>query len=108
MPTQIPRGRTDKVVKAIRDRLDEYLAAHPSATASLYRQNAASVRIRVIDPSFGPISLVDRHNTVWQFLADGLPEDTMSDISVLLLLAPDDTARSLMNQEFDDPIPSRL
>ena len=108
MPTQIPRGRTDKIVKSIRDRLDQYLAAHPAAGAALYRQNAASVRIRIIDPAFGPMSLVDRHNTVWQFLADGLPEDTLSDISVLLLLTPDDTARSLMNLEFDDPIPSRL
>ena len=36
------------------------------------------------------------------------PEDVQSDISLLLLLTPDETKASMVNFEFDDPLPSRL
>jgi hypothetical protein len=37
-----------------------------------------------------------------------LPEDIQADITILLLLAPEEAGKSLMNLEFENPTPSRL
>jgi hypothetical protein len=74
---------------------------------SAYRYNLASVRIRVIDPAFQGKSKEERNALVRPLLAQ-LPERTRRDISVLLLLAPDEVRDSLMNAEFEDPTPSML
>ena len=37
-----------------------------------------------------------------------LPEETQSDVTILLLLAPEEAGRSLMNLEFENPSPSRV
>ncbi len=50
---------------------------------------------------------VDREPGVWKILKT-LPEDVFSNITMLLLLTPDEMEGSMANQEFDDPIPSRL
>jgi hypothetical protein len=43
----------------------------------------------------------------WKYLGQ-LPEDVQSDISTLLLLAPEETKTSFANIEFDDPVPSEI
>jgi stress-induced morphogen len=72
-----------------------------------YRYNSASIRVRVIDKKFTKMSRVERERLVDPLL-DELPEDTKSDITILLLLAPHETATSPMNLEFEHPTPSRL
>jgi stress-induced morphogen len=104
----ITRGRRDKYVKRIKEVLDEYEAEHPGAVASLYRQNSASIRVRIIDERFENVSKSKRHDKVFKFLSDRLEDDEIQEISVLLPLAPDELKSTFMNLEFDDPMPSRL
>jgi stress-induced morphogen len=102
------RGQNDQYVDALAKALTEYEAEHPGAEASLYRQNPGSVRIRVVSSHFAGLSRSRRHDEVWAFLSARLDEDTLSEISILLLLAPAELARSLANMDYEDPQPSRL
>lgn len=101
------RGQSDATLEAIDAALAPYEAAHANAEAVIYRQNSVSVRIRIIDPDFDGIEKEDRHDTIWA-LFNGLPEDTQSQVTLLLLLTPDETEMSFANFEFDHPIPSSL
>jgi stress-induced morphogen len=104
----ITRGASDAYVLRIKDALEEYERLHPGAAASLYRQNSASIRIRIIDERFARVSKGDRHDQVWDFLANQLDEDTLQEISVLALLSPKETASSFWNEDFENPQPSQL
>ena len=73
----------------------------------VYRYNCASIRVRIVDERFQGLSLVDRHEHVLP-LIHSLPEETQLDITVLLLLAPDELQRSLLNFEFEAPTPSEF
>src|SRR5260221_5551492 len=106
MSTEI-RGKSDSALEAIVKSLAKYEAAHRRAEIMAYRQNSASIRIRVIDPDFASVSRSDRHDTVWSYL-EGLPDDVLSQISVLLALTPDDRAISIGTLDFDHPIPTKL
>jgi hypothetical protein len=101
------RGRSDKKLLSINAALQLYEQGHPAATIELYRQNSISVRIRIIDPSFQGLEKSDRHLRVWKYL-ETLPEDLQSDISMVVLLTPAETPRSLANLEFEDPSPSLI
>jgi stress-induced morphogen len=79
-------GRGDQQIKSA---LHSYQEDHPAARIDLYRQNPASVRIRIIDPDFAGMSRVDRHARVWKYL-DQLPEEDEGDIRMLVLLTPDE------------------
>ncbi len=105
MVINIPRGESDAVIEQIKSVLHAYQKDHPAARIDLYRQNPASVRIRIIDPDFVGLSRVDRHDRVWKYL-EPLSEDDEGDISMLVLLTPDETNRSTANLEFEDPVPS--
>jgi stress-induced morphogen len=107
MAIRVPRGNSDAVIEQIKSVLHSYQEDHPAARIDLYRQNPASVRIRIIDPNFAGMSRVDRHARVWKYL-DQLPEEDEGDISMLVLLTPDETSRSTANLEFEDPVPSLL
>jgi stress-induced morphogen len=107
MVINIPRGGSDAVIEQIKSALHAYHKGHPAARIDLYRQNPASVRLRIIDPDFAGLSRVDRHARVWKYL-EPLSEDDQADISMLVLLTPDETGRSSANLEFEDPVPSAL
>lgn len=107
MAINIPRGNSDETIDKIREALHGYETDHPRARIDLYRQNSVSVRVRIIDPEFAGTSKSVRSQQAWKYL-DQVPEDVQSDISLLLLLAPDETKASMGNLEFDDPSPSRL
>jgi hypothetical protein len=107
MSIHIPRGNSDKIIKRIIKVLQEYQAAHPESRIDLYRQNSVSVRIRIIDPGFADRNKIDRNKTVWEYLGK-LPEDTQSDISMLILITPEEERKSFANSEFEDPVPSNL
>lgn len=72
-----------------------------------YRYNPASIRVRVIDEQFTGLSRVERHELAAACIR-ALPEEIQQDITVLLLLAPDETDTSMMNIEFEHPSPSSL
>ena len=104
----ITRGHPDAHVSALKDALDAYEQEHPGARADLYRQNSASVRIRVVDERFTDMTRVARHRELWAYLAARVEEDAMSEVSVLLALAPGEVRDSLGNMDFENPLPSNL
>jgi hypothetical protein len=104
----IIQGNADAEVESLKDALSAYEIEHPGAEASLYRQNSASIRLRVVDRRFEGISKSRRHADVWEFLAQRVPEDTLADVSLVLTLAPAELGSSFANFEFERPIPSHL
>lgn len=101
------RGQSDNRLEAIANVLNAYEQTHPDAEVMVYRQNSASVRIRVIDQAFDGASKADRHENVWRYL-QSLSDDELSEISLLLLLKPDEVEGSFANDEFENPVPSAL
>jgi stress-induced morphogen len=102
------RGVQDEIVNHVKSTLDEYERQFAGSEASLYRQNPASIRIRIVDDRFGGRSKGERHDEVWDFIASRLDQDEMQDISFLLPLTSAELDSSLINLEFDAPTPSRL
>lgn len=94
----------EEQVKAV---LLPYKIEHPDAKIAVKRQNSVSVRVRIIDPGFHGIPREERDGDIWKLL-ETLPEDVFCDITVLLLLTPEEAKTSLVNLEFENPIPSRL
>src|SRR5258707_14694151 len=95
------KKKEDKSVREIRNLLERnYLTDHPDAKVDVYRYNSASIRIRVIDPAFSGLGLTERDSQLWAIL-DRLPEDTLTQINLLLCLSPKELARSMMNAEFE-------
>jgi stress-induced morphogen len=107
MAIQIPRGGSNAVIEQIKKTLHSFQEDHPGAQIDLYRQNPASIRVRIIDPGFAGMSKVERDERVWKYL-DQLSDDDEGDISMLVLLTPEETTRSMANLEFEDPVTSRL
>lgn len=101
------RGKEDKTLEHFRDALTPYAREHPAASIVIYRQNSVSVRIRIIDPDFAGMSKGDRHEKIWKQL-ERLGEEELVEVSILLLLTPEETSKSYANLEFDDPVPSRI
>ena len=101
------RGTSDGCLQSVAEALAHYEERHDNADIVVYRHNSVSVRIRIVDPDFDGINKAERHDIVWDFVKD-LPEDQQSEISLLLLLTPDEVERSFANDEFDNPIPSPL
>ena len=84
-----------------------YVAQHRKAKVKAYRYNSASIRVRIINPDFAGQTIPERENAVWSIL-DTLPEDVRSEITVLLLVTPEESKTSLMSMEFDHPTSSKL
>lgn len=99
--------RPDVVLKQIIAALNHYAEQHPRADVEVYRHNNVSVRIRVIDPTFTGMSRADREDDLWAALQK-LPEEMVAEISLLLLLTPQEAKKSFANVEFDNPVPSGL
>lgn len=91
--------------------IENRLRAAGFAQADAYRYNSASIRVRVVDPQFESMTNADREDLVFPVL-DTLPRRTREDILLLLTLAPTELRAAnrhlLVNQEFEDPLPSRL
>jgi stress-induced morphogen len=101
------RGTSHKTLAHLAKALNKYLEEHEDADIELYRQNSASVRIRIIDTGFEGVSRSDRHNLVWSFL-DDLPDGVLGQVTVLPFLTPAEKENSFASFEFDDPVPSQL
>jgi stress-induced morphogen len=102
----IIRGKTDDVLEQFKQRLLAYRAHHPQADIVLYRQNSASIRIRIIDPEFTGLDRVQRNDLIWTFL-DGLDNDVLFHLTILLLLTPREAGKSLANEDFEQPVRAR-
>jgi hypothetical protein len=76
-----------------------------------YRYNSASIRIRIIDDAFVGKTDSEREQMVDPIL-ERLPEDTQSDIMLLLTLTKDEAGAFgkdyLTNLEFENPSTSSL
>ena len=107
MPIRVPRGNSDEIINRIIVALRAYQADHPRAQIDLYRQNSVSVRVRIIDPDLAGQNKIDRSKAAWKYL-NSLPDEVQSDLSSLILLAPEETRMSFANFEFEDPVPSGL
>ncbi len=94
-------------VREIKQALSSYSRLHPNAKVDAYRQNSGSIRVRIIDPDFRKLDKAVRHDQIWEVL-DPLSEDILSQITVLLLLTPEEVKTSFANMDFENPIPSRL
>jgi stress-induced morphogen len=101
------RGKVDKVLEQFRDALVPYVKQHPAASIVIYRRNSVSVRIRIVDPDFAGISKADRHELIWKQFSE-LDDEVLAEVSILLLLTPEETPKSFANLEFEDPVPSRI
>jgi hypothetical protein len=99
--------RPDPVMKQIGKSLKPYDDAHPTANIELDRRNNVSVRIRIIDQDFRGKSRAEREKEIWP-LFDVLPEDAVADITMLLLITPEEQEESLASFEFDHPTKSRI
>jgi len=97
----------DPQIHPVATALDAYQDAHPSAQIDVRRQNPVSIRVRIVDPGFSGKDRLDREPEVWNELKK-LPDEVFADITMLLLLAPEEAASSLANVEFENPIPSRM
>jgi stress-induced morphogen len=107
MTVKLRVKRPDPILRQIVNALGEYEKAHPKAEIEAYRQNSVSVRIRILSPEFAGTSRAQREEDVWAVL-NKLPDEVVAEISLLLLLTPDEAKNSFASSEFDDPIPSRL
>jgi|ERR1019366_7103250 hypothetical protein len=107
MAIKVRNKKIDPVLKQVIKALEQYAEAHPNARIEVYRHNNVSVRIRVIDPSFKGISRGQRGDDMWAILRE-LPEETVADITLLIMLTPAEAKKSFASMEFDDPIPSRI
>jgi len=101
----VNRKKVDEILEQVWNALELYQRDHPDARIDLYRQDDFSVRGRVIDSRFLRMSRQDRHNLVWKYL-DSLPDETVADISMLVLITPSEAKTSGANLEFEDPLPS--
>ncbi len=104
---RILRGSEDDDLRHVLERLERYERDHPGSEASTYRQNSASIRIRIIDDRAAGMSRSSRHKEGWKYLED-LGEDIQQQITVLLLLPRAELRSSFMNLEFDDPVRSAI
>jgi hypothetical protein len=99
--------KRQNAVDAVRSALRRYEEEYPSSTSKVYRYNSASIRVRVIDPTFRGMDLSEREKRVWPYL-ESLSDDVATQLTMLVLITPDEVDRSLANAEFDHPLTSRL
>ena len=107
MPPSSRNAPPDRAVRQVLEVLGDYEAEHRHADIHAYRQNSASLRVRILDPDFRGLDRLQREDAVWALL-EKLPDDVRADISLLLLLTPDEAETSLASFEFDNPLPSSL
>jgi hypothetical protein len=88
--------------------VEDFLRPHFEQVDS-YRQNSASIRVRVIDKRFEGMSREKRDTLVEEQL-DKLPPETQRDIVTLFTLTPSELARTaptirefMQNAEFENP-----
>ena len=95
----------DHAVEHIAAALAVYEQTHNAAACFVYRYNPGAIRVKIVDATFHGWSKGERHDYAWGFL-QGVPEDILAQISVLLCLEPGESAP--LDVEFHEPIRSYL
>ena len=95
---------TRAIEKLLRETFPGYPSEHPPEA---YRYNSVSIRVRLIHDDFRDTTRSAREDRVLPIIRT-LPDETQEDITILLLLAPNELDRSPMNIEFEHPVPSRI
>ena len=98
-------GKPDAAVEQVAEALSAYEKANQGSQCFVYRYNPASIRVKIVDATFYGRSKGERHDYARRFL-NHLPEDVLSQISVLLCLEPGES--SILDLEFHDPARSYL
>jgi len=99
------KNQRDAGDRKVATRVVSRLSIGPSAEA--YRYNSVSIRVRLIHDDFRDTTRSAREDRVLPVIHT-LPDETQEDITILLLLAPNELDRSPMNIEFEHPVPSRI
>jgi hypothetical protein len=93
--------RRDTALASLRKALTAYESAHPGSAAEAYRRHAEVLRLRVVDPRFRRWPRERRHDRLWDELRH-LPEEVLSQITLAVLLAPEERDESLLNVDFEE------
>jgi stress-induced morphogen len=99
--------KTTKETKAIERLID---AEFPDSLRDLpraYRYSPVSIRVRIVDERFRGKNRSEREKMVLPLIRS-LPDEVQQDLTILLLLAPEELKDSLMNREYENPTPSNL
>ncbi len=91
----------------IADLLKAYEQLQPDAKTKSYRYSSGSIRIRIIDPRFDGLSRIERNDDFWEYMQE-LSDESHSQISMIVLVAPAEVESSPANYEFEHPSPSTL
>ena len=102
--TRTKSNGADLAVATVRQMLKAYTANHSGAKTDVYRYNDSCIRVRIIDPGFAGLERIERHDLIWTLLEE-LPEDVMTQVTLLVLLVPSEVKTSLGNLEFSNPSP---
>ena len=105
--TRNPSRQDNGVSRVLRLLRNRYGDRHVRAEIDVYRYNPAAIRVRIVDPDFADKSIAEREAEVWPIF-DELPESLAADITVCLLITPEEKSASIMSLEFDHPSPSTL
>jgi stress-induced morphogen len=96
------RGPVDPIMESIAAALRRYTDAHPAAEAEVFRYSPVSVRTRIIDPDFRGKSRAERHRIIWPLLY-ALDEDSLAELTMVLLITPEEREASMVNRDFEGP-----
>jgi stress-induced morphogen len=99
--------KTTKETRAIERVIDAEFPDSPKELPRAYRYSPVSIRVRIVDPRFKGKNRSEREKMVLPLIRS-LPDETQEDLTILLLLAPDELEDSLMNREYEQPSPSLL
>jgi stress-induced morphogen len=94
--------KTTKETKAVEQLIDKHFPNSPKNLPRVYRYSPVSIRARIVDDRFRGKNRSEREKMV-QPLIRGLPDEVQEDLTILLLLAPDELKDSLMNREYENP-----
>lgn len=98
----------DGATAAVRKHAERWLRAHDmkAARVDVYRLHPyCSIRVRVVDRAFSGKSMEER-DAMTSTLLDDLPDEIDRDISLVLLLSPDELRTDFINHDFDHPLPA--
>lgn len=104
MAIKVKKNNRDKCLRQLVGVLEEFDKRHPKSEIDAYRYSDVSVRVRIVSPHFKGQSRAEREEEIWELLSH-IPEDVVAELSLLLLLAPEEKAKSLANFEFENPTP---
>jgi len=99
--------KTTKETKAIERMIDAEFPDNLKNLPRAYRYSPVSIRVRIVDERFRGKNRSEREKMVLPLIRS-LPDETQEDLTILLLLAPNELKESLMNREYESPTPTEL